>query len=310
MKANRIVYGDTLIELAASRKELLVLDADVAKSIGTAQFAAAYPDRFINVGIAEQNMMGIAAGLATCGKLPFAATFSVFTSMRAVEQIRNAICYPSLNVKIAGTHGGLETGEDGATHQAVEDVAIIRSIPKIRLFIPSTPVATRYLTRLAAEVTGPVYLRFGRAPSPEFYDEDEIFPEGGSKVLREGEDIAILAYGNMVSVAVQAADRLAEQGISARVLDMYSIKPFDTEAVLKAASEVKGIITIEDHSIIGGLGGAVCETLSGGHQVPVIRLGLNDEFGRSGKGDELHVLYGLTPERVIETARSIMAGDR
>lgn len=305
MKSNRVEYGDTLVELAAERPELVVLDADVAKSTGTIQFKAAYPDRFVNVGIAEQNMIGMAAGLATCGKLPFLATFGVFSSMRAVEQLRNAVCYPNLNVKVAGTHSGLETGEDGATHQSVEDISIIRSIPNIRLLVPASPIATHALTRLAAEIEGPFYLRFGKADAVELYEAGEEFPLGGSKQLVDGTDATILAIGNMVEVAVDAAKLLAEEGIKVRVLDMYSLKPFDEEAVMKAAMETKALVTLEDHSIVGGLGGLVSETIAGKVCVPLVKLGVKDVFGRSGTKSELFELFGFTPKAVAETVRSL-----
>lgn len=306
MIANRVAYGDTLIELAKENPNIAVLDTDVGKSTGTIQFKKAFPERFIEVGIAEQNMIGIAAGLASCGKIPFATTFAVFTSMRAVEQIRNSVCYTNLNVKIAGTHAGLETGADGATHQAIEDIAIIRSIPNIRLLVPSTPCATRKLTRLAAELEGPVYLRFGKEPAEELYSEEEDFPLGGSKQLTQGDDAAVLACGNMVVVALEAARILEKQGKKVRVLDMYSVKPIDEEAIVRATKETKGIVTIEDHNIIGGLGGAVSEIVTLRSPVKVIRLGLRDVFGRSGDMKGLHKLYGLTAENIVTAVRSFL----
>jgi transketolase len=305
MKANRIVYGDTLIELAQENPNLVVLDADVAKSTGTIQFMEAFPDRFVNVGIAEQNMVGMAAGLATCGKIAFLATFGVFTSMRAVEQIRNAVCYTNLNVKIAGTHGGLDAGQDGATHQAVEDMAIIRSLPNMRLLVPSTANATKKLTRLAADLEGPVYLRFGKEGSEEIYSETEEFPLGGSKELCDGEAATIIACGNMVEVALEAAKLLEAQGILIRVVDMYSLKPLDESAILRAAQQTRAIVTMEDHSIIGGLGGAVCEVLAGKTLVPIVRIGLKDCFGRSGTIAGLHELFGLTPQAAVDAVLSL-----
>ena len=298
--ANRVAYGDTLVELANENPNIVVLDADVSKSTGTVQFKKPFPERFITVGIAEQNMMGFAAGLASCGKIPFVATFGVFTSMRAVEQVRNAICYTKLNVKIAGTHAGTETGPDGATHQAIEDIAIIRSIPNIILLVPSTPNASRRLTRAAAAVPGPVYLRFGKDPAEEFYAETEEFPIGGSKQLRDGMDATIIACGNMLAVALKAADELAQRGTHVRVLDMYSIKPIDETSIRKAAAETRGIVTIEDHSVIGGLGGAVSEVTATHHPTKVLRVGLQDVFGHSGDAAGLRVMYGLTPEKVME----------
>lgn len=305
MIANRVAYGDTLIELAKEDPNIVVVDADVGKSTGTIQFKKVFPERFIDIGIAEQNMIGVAAGLASCGKIPFAASFGVFTSMRAVEQLRNAVCYTKLNVKVAGTHAGLETGQDGATHQAIEDMAIIRSIPNIRLLVPASPNATRKLTRLAAELDGPVYLRFGKDPAEEFYPDDESFPLGGSKKLREGNDAAIFACGNMVPVALEAAAILQTKGKQVRVVDMYSIKPMDDSAVVSAARETKGIVTIEDHSIVGGLGGAVSEIVTEKAPVKVVRLGLKDVFGRSGDTKGLHQLYGLTADSLVEAVLSL-----
>ncbi len=303
--ANRVAYGDTLIELARENPDIVVLDADVGKSTGTIQFKKAVPDRFIDVGIAEQNMIGVAAGLASCGKIPFAATFGVFASMRAVEQLRNAACYTRLNVKVAGTHAGLETGPDGATHQAIEDIAIIRSLPNMTLFAPSTPNASRKLTRLAAAIDGPVYLRFGKDPAEELYPDTEEFPLGGSKVLRDGRDAAVFACGNMVVVALEAAKILEGRGKKVRVIDMYSLKPLDETAIIRAAEETRGIVTIEDHSVIGGLGGAVCEVTAAKRPARVVRIGLQDKFGRSGDAKGLHELYGLTAKSVVDAVEAL-----
>jgi transketolase len=308
--ANRLAYGETLIELAKENPNIVVLDADVSGSTGIRQVKEALPDRFITVGIAEQNMMGIAAGMASCGKIAFATTFGVFASMRAVEQVRNAICYTKLNVKIAGTHAGIETGPDGATHQAIEDMAIIRSIPNIKLLVPSTPNATRKLTRVAAALDGPVYLRFGKNPAEEFYAEDEEFPLGGSKQLRDGRDATIIACGSMLGVALMAADDLAKRRTGVRVIDMYSIKPIDEAAIIRAATETAGIVTIEDHNVIGGLGGAVCEVTATRCPTRVIRIGLQDVFGHSGDFAGLCVLYGLTPEKLIEAVGVLAASSQ
>jgi len=305
MIANRIAYGETLVELMKENPNIVVLDADAGKSTGAIVAKAAFPDRYISVGIAEQNMFGYAAGLATCGKIPFAATFAVFTSMRAVEQFRQTACLQKLNVKIAGTHAGLETGPDGATHQSVEDVAIIRSLPNVRLLVPGSPNASRKITRLAAALEGPVYLRFSKDPTPELYSETEDFPLGGSKELCSGNDAAIMAYGNMISVALEAAKMLEKTGKKVRVLDMYSIKPIDEDAITRAAKETKGIITIEDHNVIGGLGGAVSEVVSSKHPTKVIRLGIQDCFGRSGDAPGLFKLYGLTAENIIKAVESL-----
>ena len=305
MIANRIAYGETLIELMKENPNIVVLDADAGNSTSAFPVKAAFPDRYISLGIAEQNMLGYAAGLATCGKIAFAASFAVFTSMRAVEQFRQTACLQNLNVKIAGTHAGLETGPDGSTHQSVEDVAIIRSIPNVRLLVPGSPNASRKLTRLAAALEGPVYLRFSKDPAPELYPEPDEFPLGGSKELSSGNDAAIMAYGNMVPVALEAARTLENTGKKVRVLDMYSIKPIDEEAILKAARETKGIITVEDHNIIGGLGGAVSEVLCSRQPAKVIRLGLQDCFGRSGDAAGLLKLYGLSVEDIVKAVGSL-----
>jgi transketolase len=305
--ANRLAYGETLIELAGEDPHIVVLDADVSGSTGIRQVKEAFPDRFITVGIAEQNMMGIAAGMASCGKIAFATTFGVFASMRAVEQVRNAICYTNLNVKIAGTHAGIETGPDGATHQAIEDMAIIRSIPNIKLLVPSTPNATRKLTRVAAATDGPVYLRFGKNPSEEFYTKDEEYPLGGSKQLRDGDAATIIACGSMLAVALKAADELIKRKTRVRVIDMYSVKPIDESAIIRSAMETGGIVTIEDHNVIGGLGGAVSEITATHYPTRVIRIGLQDVFGHSGDFAGLRVLYGLTPEKLIEAVDNLIA---
>ncbi|MDR1733189.1 MAG: hypothetical protein LBR61_13970 [Synergistaceae bacterium] len=306
MIANRIAYGETLIELAKEREDIVVLDADAGKSTGVLPFLKVFPDRYIQCGIAEQNMVGIAAGLAACGLCPFLATFAVFTSMRAVEQVRNSVCYSNLNVKVTGTHAGLETGGDGGTHQAVEDIAIMRALPGMRVLTPSTPNATRKLTRLAAEKHGPFYIRLGKDPAPEFYGEEELFPLGGSKELRSGAEAAILSCGNMLSRVIEAADLLEKEGIHARVLDMYSVKPIDREAIVRAAHETQGLVTVEDHVTIGGLGGAVAEILTQYAPAKLTRVGLEDTFGRSGIPLELYKLFGLTPEAIAEAVRELL----
>ena len=307
--ANRIAFGETLVELAKEDPTIVVVDSDARKASGTLVFQQAFPERFVDVGIAEQNMVGVAAGLASCGKKVFAATFGVFTSMRAVEQLRNGVCYTSLNVKIAGTHAGLETGQDGGTHQAIEDIAITRSIPNLRLFVPATPSATRRLTRAAAALHGPVYLRLGKEPAEELYPDTEDFPVGRSKRLSDGNDAAVIACGNMVVVALEAAALLKSEGLHVRVIDMYSIKPIDEDAIEEAARDTRGIVTVEDHSVIGGLGGAVSEVVTSLRPVTVKRIGLQDRFGRSGTMKGLHALYGLTAESVVKAVRELQAGE-
>lgn len=306
MIANRIAYGETLVELIKENRDILVLDADACKSTGTACVRDQVPENFVQCGIAEQNMMGVAAGLAYQGKIPFAATFSVFTCMRAVEQIRNSICYVNANVKVCGTHSGLETGGDGGTHQGIEDIAIMRSLPNMVVLAPSTPKCTRQLTRGMAAHVGPCYMRVGKDNSPEIYEGEETFTIGGSQVVCEGTDVTVIACGNMVWRSVEAAKMLAKKGISARVIDMYSIKPIDKDAIIKAAKETKGILTVEDHNVLGGLGGAVTEVVAEYSPAKVLRMGLQDVFGRSGNPDKLYEMYHLTPEDIAENAEKLL----
>lgn len=305
MIPNRQAYGEALVELARKDPSIVLVDTDVEKSNGTHAFHQAYPDRFFIAGIAEQNAVGVAAGLASCGKTAFMATFAVFTSMRACEQIRNSVCYGSFNVKAVGTHAGIETGPDGPTHQSVEDIAIMRAIPGQRVLCPASPNATRKLTVLMAQTYGPFYMRFGKDPMPELYGEDEAFPLGGSKTLRRGSAAAILACGSMVSLALEAAELLAQQGIEARVVDMYSIKPVDEQAIVSAAKETRGIVTVEDHSVLGGLGGCVAEVTAEKAPAKVVRIGMQDSFGHAGKSGELRELYHLTPQAIAEAVRSL-----
>lgn len=306
MIANRIAYGQTLVELAKENHNVLILDADACKSTGTACCRDEVPENFIQCGIAEQNMMGIAAGLAYQGKIPFAATFSVFTCMRAVEQIRNSICYVNANAKICGTHSGLETGGDGGTHQGIEDMAIMRALPNMTVFAPSTPLCTRAMTRRMAEYVGPCYMRLGKDPAPELYEEGAEFHIGGSHQLCDGDDLTIIACGNMVWRSVEAAKLLREKGVSARVIDMYSIKPIDKDVIVRAATQTRGILTVEDHNVIGGLGGAVAEVTAELAPAKVLRMGLQDVFGRSGNADKLYELYHLTPADIAEKALELV----
>lgn len=307
MIANRIAYGETLTQLALENPNLLILDADACKSTGILCCREQVPKQFIQCGIAEQNMMGVAAGLALNGKIPFVTTFAVFTCMRAVEQVRNAVCYGNLNVKVVGTHAGLETGGDGGTHQAIEDIAIMRALPNMIVQVPADPNATRKMTREAAAHTGPAYLRLGKDPAPELYSSEEEFPIGGSKVLREGRDVSLVACGNMVWRALEAAKLLEQEGIQARVIDLYSIKPIDQETLRKAAQETKGIVTVEDHNIYGGLGGAVAEALGQVCPARLIRLGLKDVFGRSGNPEPLYEMYHLTPADIAAAAKELLS---
>lgn len=308
MEANRVAYGKALVEAGGALPEIVALDADLGKATNSIKFKAAFPDRYIDCGIAEQNMMGIAAGLATTGKIPFASTFAVFATMRAVEQLRNSICYPNLNVKVVGTHAGIEIGGDGASHQAIEDVAITRSIPNLQVIVPSDHVSTRKLVAMMSEHVGPMYMRVGRDENEAIYGEEEEFPLGGSKRLTSGSDVTIIAMGTMVYKALAAAEQLAVEGIQARVIDMYSIKPIDEQAILAAAKETKGIITVEDHNVIGGLGSAVSEVVASLQPARVLRIGVQDTFGRSGTAQELFNAYGLTVDHIMVKARELRRG--
>ena len=302
-QATRDAYGKAIVNLGAENSNIVVLDADLSKSTKTADFAKHYPDRFFNMGIAEANMMCTAAGFATAGKIPFASTFAVFATGRAFEQIRNSIAYPKLNVKIAATHAGITVGEDGGSHQAVEDVAIMRALPNMTVLVPADGEETRQAVLAAAEYKGPVYIRMGRLDVPLLFDQDYKFQIGKANILREGSDVAILAIGTMVSIALEAAEELNSQGINATVVNVASVKPIDEETILKVARETGAIVTAEEHNIIGGLGSAVSEVITGGFPVPVVRVGLRDTFGESGRPLELMEKYGLTKEEVMEAAR-------
>ena len=292
--ATREAYGKALAEFGAKYPDLVVLDADLANATKTNSFQKVYPDRHIDCGIAECNMMGIAAGLSTVGKIPFASTFAMFASGRAYEQVRNSIGYPHLNVKIGATHAGITVGEDGASHQCLEDMALMRAIPGMVVINPSDAVEARAAVQAAIEYVGPVYLRFGRAAVPIINDrEDYKFEIGKGEILREGSDVTIVATGICVSSALEAADKLAADGISAEVINIHTIKPLDTELIVNSAKKTGKVVTAEEHTIIGGLGGAVCEALSEKAPTPVLRIGINDVFGESGTAAELVAKYGL-----------------
>lgn len=307
--ATRGAFGKAIVELAEQYPELVVLDADLSGATMTKEFSKTYPDRFFNMGIAEANMVGVAAGLATCGKKPFAATFAMFAAGRAFEQVRNSVAYPHLNVKVVGSHGGLSVGEDGATHQCCEDFATMRSIPGMLVCCPCDGNEMKLAVKALLDYDGPAYLRLGRLAVETVTDaiEGYSFELGKGSVLREGSDVTIIAAGMMVQMALKAADILAEEGVSARVIDMHTIKPLDEELVLKAARETGAIVTSEEHNIIGGLGEAVAGYLSGVCPVPVVRHGVNDEFGRSGKAPLVLEHYGLTPEGIAAKARAALA---
>ncbi|MDN5331464.1 MAG: transketolase [Tepidanaerobacteraceae bacterium] len=303
--ATREAYGEALAELGEEIKDIVVLDADLSKSTKTTVFAKKFPERFFNVGIAEQNLMGTAAGLATCGKIPFASTFAVFACGRAFEQIRNSICYPNLNVKIAATHAGITVGEDGATHQSIEDIALMRSLPNMTVISPADAVETKKAVRAAAMLKGPVYLRLGRHPVETIFDDSYEFEVGKGVVLRDGKDVALIATGIMVGESLKAAEILARDGIEAMVVNIHTIKPIDEEVLLKAA-ECKAVVTAEEHSIIGGLGSAVAEVLIEKKPVLIKRVGIRDVFGMSGKPEELMKAYGITAEDIVNAAKSLI----
>ena len=301
--ATRDAYGKALAELGQEKADLIVFDADLAGATKTSVFQKAFPDRFFDCGIAEGNMISVAAGASTMGLVPFASSFAMFAAGRAFEQVRNSIGYPHLNVKIGATHGGISVGEDGASHQCCEDFALMRSIPGMTVICPADGEEARMAVRAAYEFEGPVYLRFGRLAVPEFHEKNFNFQIGKGEVLRDGTDVAIIANGLMVAEAIEAGKALAEAGISARVINMATIKPLDEELVLKAAQECGKIITCEEHNIIGGLGEAVCGLLSEKCPTPVRRIGVNDEFGHSGPAGALLKQFGLSAEHIVEVAK-------
>ena len=305
-KATREAYGETLKELGAKIPEIVVLDADLSASTKTAVFAKAFPDRFFDTGIAEGNMMSVAAGLAASGKIPFASTFAVFGAGRAYEQIRNSICYPNLNVKVAVTHAGLTVGEDGATHQMLEDIALMRALPNMTVVVPADAAETAQVIRWAASYQEPVYIRMGRAKVEDVISPDAEFVPGKSTTLADGSDVTIMACGIMTQQALQAAKMLAEEGISARVINMSSIKPIDEEAIVKAAKETGAIVTCEEHTVMGGLGSAVAEVVVRQCPVPMAMVGTEDLFGHPGKASEVLKVYGLTPEHIALEAKKLV----
>ncbi len=304
--ATRDSYGSALKELGATAENLVVLDADLAGATKTATFQKAYPERHFDCGIAEANMTGVAAGLATMGLVPFASTFAMFAAGRAFEQVRNTIGYPHLNVKIGATHGGISVGEDGASHQCCEDFALMRSIPGMTVMCPADDVEARQMVKAAYEMEGPVYMRFGRAATPVFHSEDFKFEIGKGEVLRDGTDAAIIANGIMVPEAIEAGNMLAEAGIQVRVINMATIKPLDEELVLKAARECGKLVTVEEHSVIGGLGEAVCALVSEKSPVPVKRVGVNDEFGHSGPAAALLEQFGLCADNIVKQTKALL----
>ena len=304
--ATRDGFGDEIVALGKENRNILVVDADIGKSCKTGAFRKELPEQYLNVGIAEQNCAGVAAGLATCGKIPFIVTYAAFGSMRMVEMIRQEICYPHLNVKLACSHGGVTPANDGASHQAIEDMGILRTIPNMTVIMPADYYSARKLVRAAAEFDGPVYLRFTRDAIPVIYDEEDSFVIGKAKQLRQGKDVAIIANGDTVRLAIQAAEALSAQGIEARVLDMHTIKPLDTEAVMDCIESIGRIVTVEDHNILNGLGSAVCELAAEAGKGQVKRLGIQDQFGMSAPYERLLAMNGVTVENIVDSAKALL----
>ncbi len=305
--ATRKAYGETLVELGAENPALVVMDADLSKSTMTAEFGKKYPERFFNMGIAEQNLYGAAAGLALSGKVVCASTFAMFAAGRAFEIIRNSIGYTRANVKICATHSGITVGEDGASHQTFEDIALMRTIPGMTVINPSDGVSAGKLIRQAVAFNGPCYVRLGRAAVPVFYGEDSEITLGKGNLIRDGRDVTVIATGIMVSEAAAAAEKLAEDGIDVRVIDMHTIKPLDEEIIIKAAEETGAIVTAEEHSVIGGLGSAVAEVVVRNHPVKMSMVGQKDTYGESGKPDELKKKYGMTSDDIIKAVKELIS---
>lgn len=307
MKPTRDGYGEALLQLGESNPDVVVLDADLAMSTRTNWFRDKYPERFFDIGIAEQDMLGTAAGLAMGGKIPFATTYGVFIAGRAWDQIRTTICYANLNVKIGGMHGGISVGPDGATHQALEEIALMRVLPNMHMIVPCDAIEGRKATLAAAEINGPVYLRFTREATPVFTAETDTWQLGKANLLRSGSDVTIIGCGPVLYEALLAAEELAKEGISCRVLNMHTIKPIDEEAILTAAAETGAIVTLEEHQVHAGLGGAVAEVLVKHNPVPVEMVGIMDTFGESGLPEELAVKYGLTQAEVKAAVHKVIS---
>ena len=300
MKPTRQSYGEGLVELGKENEKVVVLDADLATATKTIEFAKEFPDRFFDIGIAEADMIGTAAGMATCGKIPYASTFAVFAAGRTYDQIRSSVCYPNLNVKICATHAGVTVGEDGATHQMLEDLSLMRVLPNMKVFCPSDDVQTKWLIKEISKINGPCYVRLCRMATPEIYDENQKFEIGKMVQIGEGTDATIFATGVTVSEAIKAQKELKEKGIDVRVIDVHTIKPLDEEMIIKCAKETKRLISIEDHSIIGGLGSAIAEVLTEKLPTKLERMGVNDTFGKSGKAEELLKYFKIDSSAIVE----------
>lgn len=298
--ATRQSYGEALLELGRENKDIVVLDADLSGATKTKLFAKEFSERFFDMGISEQDMMSTAAGMSTMGKIPYASTFAVFAAGRAYDQIRNSICYPKLNVKICATHAGITVGEDGATHQMLEDISMMRTLPNMTVISTSDDIQTKWAVKEISKIQGPVYLRLSRLATPVIYDENEKFEIGKGKQFGNGTDATVIATGVTVIEALKAKEELAKEGIDIRVVDMHTIKPIDKEIIIKSAKETNKIITIEDHNIIGGLGTAVCEVLSEEYPKKVVRMGIKDKFGTSGKAEELMKYFKITSKDIVE----------
>ena len=299
-KATRQSYGEALLELGKENKNIVVFDADLSTATKTNIFAKEFPERFYDMGIAEQNMISTAAGMSTCGKIPYASTFAVFAAGRAYDQIRNSVCYPKLNVKICATHAGVTVGEDGATHQMLEDISLMRTLPNMTVLSTSDDVQTKWAVKEISKINGLVYLRLSRLATPIIYDENQKFEIGKAVQIGEGTDATIFATGVTVSEAIKAQEILESKGIKVRVVDIHTVKPIDKDMIIKCAKETKKLISVEDHNVIGGLGSAISEVLTEEYPVKLVRMGINDTFGKSGKAIELMQYFGITAENIVE----------
>lgn len=299
-KATRQSYGEALLELGKENKNIVVLDADLSTATKTSLFAKEFPTRFFDMGIAEQNLVSTSAGMATCGKIPYVSTFAVFAAGRAYDQIRNSVCYPKLNVKICATHAGITVGEDGATHQMIEDISLMRTLPNMTVISVSDDVQAKWAVKEISKINGPVYLRLARLATPIIYDEDQKFEIGKAVQMGDGTDGTVFATGVTVAEALKAQENLREKGINIRVVDVHTIKPIDKDIIIKCAKETKKLISIEDHNVIGGLGSAISEVLTTECPVALTRLGINDTFGKSGKATELMEYFGITAKNIEE----------
>lgn len=303
--ATRQSYGETLAKLGEKNKDVVVFDADLSGATKTSIFAKQFPERFFDMGIAEQDMMSTAAGMSTFGKIPYVSTFAVFAAGRAYDQIRNSICYPKLNVKICATHAGITVGEDGATHQMLEDLGMMRGLPNMTVLCTSDDIQTKWAVEKISKINGPVYLRLCRLGTPVIYDETQKFEIGKAVRIGEGTDATIFATGVTVAESLKAQEELAKEGINVRVVDVHTIKPIDEETIIKCAKETKKLVTVEDHNVIGGLGTAISDVLTQNYPTKLTKIGINDTFGKSGKAEELMEYYGLTAENIIKKVKEI-----